>query len=125
MRLGKSLLGASALAAIIAFGLLGGVVNAAAPNQSQTPTAATNKNPHPARFLGRVTSVSATGLVLQTARGAITVNTSDRTWIVVPLNGQCSQGTLQDIQTNRPAAVMGMTTISANTVDARVIVQGR
>jgi hypothetical protein len=50
---------------------------------------------------------------------------SDRTWIVVERNGRCAQGTLQDIQTGKPAEVMGMTTAVTGTIDARVIVQAR
>src|SRR2546428_724976 len=92
-----------------------------APRQAKTPGAGQDSTQHPVRLLGRVDSVSSTGLVLLARRGDVNVNASDRTWIVVERDGRCAQGTLQDIQTGRPAEVMGVTTAVTGTIDARVI----
>jgi hypothetical protein len=114
-----------ALATVFGIGLLGSTAFAAAPRQGKTPGAGQDSTQHPVRLLGRVESVSSTGLVLLTRRGDVNVNAGDRTWIVVERDGRCAQGTLQDIQTGRPAEVMGMTTAITSTIDARVIVQAR
>src|SRR5207249_1117575 len=54
-----------------------------------------------------------------------TVHVSDRTWILVPQNGSCVQGTLSDIQSGRPAAVAGMTTNERGVINAREVAQCR
>lgn len=127
MKFQKTLLSVSALVALVGFGLLGGTASAAVPNQRQAPGTAANTTPRPVRILGRVDSVSSSGLVLQTRLGSVTVNVAANTWIVVPGSGRCVEGALSDIQTGRPAEVAGMTTTTATgkAIDARVITQGR
>src|SRR3954452_16372290 len=125
MRITRSVLGIAALAAAMAIGVVGGTASAAAPRQAQTPGTGQAPTSHPVSVIGRVTSVSGSGLVLQTPRGNLNVNASANTWIVVESSGQCVEGNLQDIQTAKPALVMGMGTAAANaTIDARVIAQG-
>src|SRR5437667_7197928 len=111
MNRSKALLSMGALVALLAFALAGGAANAAAPRQAPTPGKATtpDTNPHPARFIGRVNSVSGSSLMLTTRQGAVTANVSSSTWILVERDGRCVEGQLSDIQTNRPAAVAGMT----------------
>jgi hypothetical protein len=76
------------------------------------------------RITGRVQSVGTTSLVVQTRRGNVTANVSDRTWIVVPENGRCVEGDLGDIRTGEIVAVAGMTA-GQGTINSRVIAQGR
>ena len=127
MKLRMTMISISALVALVGFGLLGGTASAAIPrlNPNQTPGTGSNTNPHPVRILGRVDSVSSSGLVLTTRLGSVTVNAGANTWILVQSNGRCAEGALSDIQTGRPAEVAGMTTTTTNTINARVIVQGR
>jgi hypothetical protein len=125
MKFGKPSLLVAAVATVFGVSLFGNAANAAVPGQTQTPGTGTNSSPHPVHLAGRVTSVSGSGLVLKTPRGSITVDASSNTWIVVQRNGQCAEGTLQDIQTGKLTQVMGMTTAVTNMVEARVISQAR
>src|SRR5436190_10165163 len=124
MKLRMTLVSMSLLVAVLGLGLFGASASAA-PRQKQAPGTGSTTNPHPVRIMGRVDSVSSSGLVLHTQRGNLTVNVNNTTWILVQSNGRCAEGALTDIQTGRPAEVAGMTTATANTINARVIVQGR
>ena len=115
------LLSAGALAILVALGSFVGIAGAQTP-PAQTPP---STDPHPVRFMGRVDSVGQSSLQMTTRRGPVTVNVSDRTWIVVEREGRCVEGVLSDIQTGRPAAVAGMTTGQQGQVNARMLMQGR
>jgi len=92
---------------------------------AQTPPQGTDNNPRPVRIMGRVDTVSGTGLTMTTRRGPVTANVGANTWIVVERDQRCVEGTLQDIQTQRPARVAGMTTGQPGVINARVVMQGR
>ena len=96
MKLSKNILSTSALVALVSFGLLGSTASAATPGQRQAPS--TNTTPHPARILGRVDSVSGSGLVLQTRLGSVTVNASANTWPTARRN----------VRPNAPAAARSL-----------------
>jgi hypothetical protein len=55
----------------------------------------------------------------------VTALVNPNTWILVEQNGTCAEGTVQDLQTGRPAAVAGMTTNQRGVVNARAIAQCR
>src|SRR5262245_25252193 len=107
MKLRKSLISMSALIAVLGFTLLGGTASAAGPKQGRVGATAADTTPHPVRILGRVDSVSSSGLVLQTRLGNMTVNAGTDTWVVVQSGNRCVEGALSDIQTGRPAEVAG------------------
>lgn len=92
---------------------------------AQTPPQGTDNNPRPVRIMGRVDTVSGTGLTMTTRRGPVTANVGANTWIVVERDQRCVEGTLQDIQPQRPATVAGMTTGQPGVINARVVTQGR
>lgn len=126
MKLRNGALATGAVAVLTTFGLLAGVAGA----QTSTPTqgvAAKDDSPHPVHVAGRVDKVDAAArtLTMTTRKGSITVSVSDNTWILVTKDGQCSEGTINDIQANQAAVVGGMTTTTANQVNARTILQGR
>jgi len=126
MKMRNGILASGALAVLTAFGLLAGVAGA----QNSTPTqglTTDDPSPHPVQIAGKVDKVDAAArtLTMTTRKGSVTVNVSDTTWILVAKEGQCSEGTLSDIQASQPAVVGGMTTTTANQVNARTIVQGR
>jgi hypothetical protein len=63
--------------------------------------------------------------VLETRRGNVTANVSDRTWILVVEDGRCVEGELADIQVGQAASVAGMTTDTQGTINARTLSQGQ
>jgi hypothetical protein len=118
MKQNKLMLSTSIMTAALAIGLFGGVAGA------QTPPASPD-TPHPIRLLGRVDAVTANAITLTTRQGKATANVGANTWIVVrQSNGRCVEGTLRDMQVNRPAAVAGMTTAQRGVINARVVTQG-
>src|SRR5437016_1975271 len=128
MKSAKALLSMGALAGIIAFGVFASTASAAAPHQSRTPgrgtAAAAPQDPHPIRVVGRVGRVGTDVFTLVVRNGmTATVHVSDSTWIFVPQNGSCVQGTLSDIQAGRPAAVAGMTTNQRGDINPRTAAQ--
>ncbi len=125
----KSLLGIAALTGLVAFGTFAGSAVAAAPHQPQTPGRANTtapQNPHPIRVTGRVARVGDNVFALQVRNGmTATVYVSEGTWILVPQNGSCVQGSLSELQTGRPAVVAGMTTNDRGVINARTVAQCR
>jgi len=121
----KTLMGAGALVALSAIGILGSVAYASGPRQAQAPGATpSTTTPHVVRLAGKVQSGSSTGLVLQASQTrTVNVSAGPNTWILVQKNNTCSQGQLSDLQTGKAATVAGTST-STNAVDARVIAQG-
>ena len=111
---------ATALAAIFSFSLFGGSASA-----QTTPPGQTDTTPRPVHFVGRVQSVTGSTLVLETRRGNVTANVSDRTWILVTEDSRCVEGDLTDIQVGQAASVAGMTTGTQGTINARMLSQGR
>ena len=111
----------SALTAALTFTLFGGVASAQTP-----PPPTGTETPRPVRIIGRVDTVSTNSIALTTRQGQVTANVGPNTWILVQqTGGRCVEGTLQDIQTNMPANVAGMTTAQRGVINARVITQGR
>lgn len=111
----------AALVGVMAFSAFGGATASA-----QTPSAQQTQPDRVVRVMGRVQSVSSTGLVLQVrGNSTITANVGQNTWIAVEKNGECVQGTLSDIQTQQPAAVAGMTTGNRGVINARSVMQCR
>jgi hypothetical protein len=92
---------------------------------AQTPPQGTDTTPRPVRIMGRVDTVTGNGLTMTTRRGPVTANVGTNTWIVVERDQRCVEGTLQDIQPQRPATVAGMTTGQPGVINARVVTQGR
>lgn len=120
MKPNKVMLSISTLTAALMIGLFGGAASA------QTPPTTGAETPRPVRIVGRVDTVSNNSIALTTRQGQVTANVGPNTWIIVQQNGgRCVEGTLKDIQTNRPANVAGMTTAQRGVIDARVVVQGR
>ncbi|MEO6457109.1 MAG: DUF5666 domain-containing protein [Chloroflexia bacterium] len=121
MKRNKIMLSISTLTAALMIGLFGGAASA----QTPPPTAGTDTS-RPVRIMGRVDAVSTNSIALTTRQGQVTANVGPNTWIIVQESGgRCVEGTLQDIQTNRPANVAGMTTAQRGVINARVITQGR
>ena len=121
MKRNKFILSISTLTAALMIGLFGGAASA----QTPPPTTGT-ETPRPVRIVGRVDTVGTSSIALTTRQGQVTANVGPNTWIVVQqVGGRCVEGTLRDIQTNRPANVAGMTTAQRGVIDARVVVQGR
>jgi hypothetical protein len=121
-----AVMGASAAAALVALGSFASL--AAAQPPAQTPTNQTppqSTEPGPVRFVGMVQSVGNNDIQLRTQRGPVDANVNERTWILVERNSRCVEGTLTDIQTDRPAGVAGMTTGNQGEVNARMVAQGR
>ncbi|MEP6774154.1 MAG: hypothetical protein ABJA50_01050 [Chloroflexota bacterium] len=99
---------------------------------AQTPTSSpsTNTAPvapaagSPVHLNGKVTTVSATSVVLATRRGNITANIGVNTYIVVKKNGAPATGVATDLVVGENANVVGQATADATVVDAKLITQG-
>jgi hypothetical protein len=115
----------AATAALVGGAYFTAQASAQAPGPGTTPPSQQQQSgPHPVRFEGKLTAVGANSVTLTTGKATVTANVGPNTWIVVNKNNQPTQGTLSDLQTGKPATVAGMSTGTANTVDARVITQG-
>src|SRR5437868_3878766 len=79
------------------------VVSAQTPTPGKTAPAPTAGSP--VRIIGKVTSTSATSIVLTTPNGNVTANISANTFIVVQKNGANAQGTASDLVIGQPAIV--------------------
>ena len=125
MRLNKLFLSISTLALLLMLGLSAGSANAAVPGKasgSGVGDDATSPD-RQVRIMGRVDQVGERGLVLTTLRGRIRVLVGDNTTIMVNSDGECVEGTLEDIVVGRPALVVGVTTNEPRVILARGIRQ--
>jgi len=127
MRLNKLILGVSTLALLLMLGVSVGPASAAVPNQvsrSSVADGATSPDLQ-VRIMGRVDQVGERGLLLTTRYGRIRVLVEDNTTIMVNNDGECVEGTLEDIMVGRPALVVGVTTGEPREILARGIRQCR
>lgn len=125
MRLNKLILGVSTLALLIMLGLSVGPASAAVPGKA-TGSSVTGGAASPdrqVRIMGRVEQVGERGLLLNTRHGRIRVLVGDNTTIMVNSDGECVEGTLEDIVVGRPALVVGVTTDEPRVILARGIRQ--
>lgn len=125
MIISKRILATSALVGVTALGAVG-VADAAALRQTETPGANPAATPHVVRVAGKIQSVTASGFVLQAGRNrTVNINAGTDTWVLVEKNSSCAEGQLSDLQTGKAAEVAGMSTSAANTIEARLVAQGR
>jgi hypothetical protein len=120
-------LATGAVAMLAAFGLLVGVAGAQGNPPTSARGQATDTSPHPVHMAGQVEKVdaSANTLTLKTPKSSVTVNLSDKTWVLVEKDGKCGEGALADIKAGQPAMVGGMTTATDAQIVARTVMQGR
>lgn len=78
----------------------------------------------PVRIAGLVVEVRDNGVLLRTRLGPVRVRVTEDTVIRVSENGECVEGTLDDIQVGEPARVAGMLT-PERVIIARGIMQCR
>ncbi len=127
MRLNKLILGVSTLALLLTLGLSVGPASAAVPGQVSSSGVGNGVDSpdRPVRIMGRVDQVGERGLVLTTRHGRVRVLVGDNTTIMVNSDGECVEGTLEEIEIGRPALVVGMTTGDPRVILARGIRQCR
>ena len=127
MRLNKLFLGVSTLALLLMLGLSVGPASAAVPGQVSSSGVGNGVDSpdRPVRIMGRVDQVGERGLLLTTRHGPIRVLVGDNTTIMVNSDGECVEGTLEDIEIGRPALVAGVTTAERGVILARGIRQCR
>lgn len=127
MKLNKLFLGISTMALLLMLGLSVGPASAAVPGKASSPGVADGANSpdRQVRIMGRVEQVGERGLVLNTRHGRVRVLVGDNTTIMVNSDGECVEGTLEEIEIGRPALVVGMTTDDPRVILARGIRQCR
>lgn len=127
MRLNKLILGVGTLALLLMLGLSVGPASAAVPGKASSSgvgDGAASPDRH-VRIMGRVDQVGERGILLTTRHGRIRVLVGDNTTIMVNSDGECVEGTLEDIEIGRPALVVGVTTDEPRVILARGIRQCR
>jgi hypothetical protein len=118
--------GALATGAVATLAALGLVVSVAGAQGMPGRLLTADDSPHPIQVGGRVDKVDAAtnSLTLAAPKGSFTVSITDKTWVLAEKNGKCGEATLADIKANQNVMVAGMTTTTANQINARAIVQG-
>ena len=126
-------IGGAAMAVLLISGATlatSGMVSAQTPTDSPDTAPGTTTAPaapaagSPVYLNGKVTTVSATSIVLATGKGNITANISANTYIVVKKNGAAATGSATDLVVGENANVVGQATADATVVDAKLIAQG-
>lgn len=127
MRLNKLILGVGTLALLLMLGLSVGPASAAVPGKASSPSVADSAafQDRQVRIMGRVDQVGERGILLTTRHGRVRVLVGDNTTIMVNSDGECVEGTLEEIEIGRPALVVGMTTGDPRVILARGIRQCR
>jgi hypothetical protein len=107
-----------------------GLVSAQTPTNSPNTAPSTTTAPaapaagSPVYLNGKVTTASATSIVLASGKGNITANITSNTYIVVKKNGAAATGSAGDLVVGESANVVGQATADATVVDAKLIAQG-
>jgi hypothetical protein len=119
----------SAIALVLMLGLFGSVANAATLSQAGATGVAVSEEKdsterRPVRVVGIVVEVHDNGIFLRTRLGPVRVRVTENTTIRVPDNGECVEGTLEDLQVGEPAVVVGILT-PERVIIARGIAQCR
>ena len=131
----KLLLGAggAALAVLTILALTlatAGMVSAQTPTNSPDTAPSTTTAPvapaagSPVYLNGKITTVSATSIVLATGKGNITANINSNTYIVVKKNGAPATGSATELVVGENANIVGQATADATVIDAKLIAQG-